>query len=131
MTGNFAIKKSVLKDIGSMNPNLIYGEDTELKIRLKIKGYDIYFKQITVLHYHADTLLKVFKKIYGKGKWVGKIRKKYGGRKDIFETEPLITHLHYIKGVISELLTLNKDFWYDSVLGFAWRLGLVVGGLKE
>src|SRR4030042_2918721 len=61
-TANFAIKKSVLEDIGHTNPNLACNEDTELINQMKIKGHKVYFKKFSVLHYHPDTALKVFEK---------------------------------------------------------------------
>lgn len=65
-TANFAIKRSVLQEVGYANPNVSIGHDTELEVRLKIKGYEIFFKPVEVLHYHRDVALKIFKNVFKK-----------------------------------------------------------------
>jgi len=130
-TANFAIKKSVLKDVGYTNPHLIYGEDTELMIKLKIKGYDIYFKKFPVLHYHPDTFSKVFKKFFKRGEWNQRIKKIYKSEKEIFPDESLFNHFSYLCGISLELLTFRKNFKYDFVTGIAWRAGGFYGWIKK
>lgn len=128
-TANFAIKKSVLRDVGYTNPNIFSGNDTELGVRLKLKGYDIYFKRVETLHYHPDTALKVFKKVFRSGEWNGRIRKMYKTRKELFQITSPINHLRYFIGIALDLLSLHKNFGYDLVTGLAWRIGLVYGWL--
>ena len=126
-TANFAIKKSVLRDLGYTNPNVPIGHDVELELRLKIKGYDIYFKRVAILHSYADTALKVFKKLLNYGMWNAIIRKMHETHKELFPFQSKADHLRYFIGISSELLRLHKNFRYDLVAGMGWRTGLVCG----
>jgi glycosyltransferase involved in cell wall biosynthesis len=130
-TANFAIKKSVLQDVGYTNPNIFSGNDTELMVRLKIKKYKIYFKRVEILHRYPDTALKVFKKSFYKGRWNGKIRKTYKAYKELFQVTSKMGHLRYFIGLGLGLLFLNENFEYDLVTGIAWRIGLFCGYMFE
>lgn len=131
MTGNFAIKKSILKKIGYTDQNLFDVDDTEIGVRLRIKGYGVHFKDIAVLHPHPDSLFKVFMKIYGKGKWNAKIREIHKSEKGIFKKRNMANHLEFVKGIIGESLTFNKALAYNLISGIAWRAGLFAGWLRK
>jgi len=130
-TANFALKKEIFKEIGYTNPDMVYGEDTELEIRLRAKGYFIDFKKIYVSHYHPDTALKVFKKLFKKGAWNQKIKRMHAFQKDIFMKQDIINHFTYLCGIFLELLTMHKNFRYDSVTGLGWRVGSFYGWIKK
>ncbi len=130
-TANFAIKKSVLKKIGYTNPGLFSGNDIELMSRLKAKGYPICFQKFSVLHYHPDTFLKVFKKYFKRAEWYYKIRKMHSANKNLFSDSNKHYHLCYLSGLVAELLTLKKRFLYDFTTGVAWRLGTFYGWLTK
>lgn len=129
-TANFALKKEIFKEIGYTNPNLVYGEDTDLEIRLRKKGYLIDFKKIYVSHHHPDTALKIFKKLFKRGEWNQKIKKIHAFQKDIFMPQGIRNHFSYLCGISSELLTLHKNFRYDSITGIGWRIGSFYGWIK-
>ncbi|MDD5172819.1 MAG: glycosyltransferase [Patescibacteria group bacterium] len=126
-TATFAIKKSVLEKIGLTNPRLSIGHDTELEARFKIQGYEIFLKQVEVLHYYADNAIKLFKKMFIRGYWNARITKTYGAYKKIFFIQSKMEHLRYFIRVGLELLYLHKNFKYDLVAGVGWRIGLVCG----
>lgn len=83
-TANCALKSSVLKDVGYSDAEIWSGNDLDLHIRLKMKGYNVYFKRCEVLHYHSDTLWKVFKKFFKREEWRERIRVKYNCDKSFF-----------------------------------------------
>ncbi|MFX0134838.1 MAG: glycosyltransferase [Candidatus Hodarchaeota archaeon] len=128
-TANFAIKKSVLKKAGYTNPDVCSVNDTELDTRLKIKGYEIYFKEVKVLHHHPDTALSVFKKQFKRGELNARLRKTYKAYKELFLIPSKVHQLCYFIGIGSELLCLHKNFKYDFITGMGWRIGLVYGYL--
>ena len=130
-TVNFAIRKSILQDVGYTNPDIASGNDIELMVRLKLRGYAIHFKQIEVLHSHPDTAIKVFKKQFERGVWNGRIRKTYRTHIEFFPIISKKDHLDYFIGLILDLLVLHKNFLYDFVTGIAWRIGLVCGWRKK
>ena len=130
-TANFAIRKSILQDVGYTNPDIAIGHDTELMVRLKLRGYAIHFKQIEVLHNHPGTAIKVFKKHFERGVWNGRIRKTYKNQLGLFPVTSKTEHLCYLMRLVLELLTLHKNFRYDFVTGIAWRIGLVCGWRKK
>lgn len=96
-------------------------------IRLKIKGYELYFKRVEVLHYYPDTALKVFKRVFKRGEWNGRIRRAYKSHKGIFQMTSKLNNLRYFIGLGLGLLSLNKNFKYDLITGVAWRIGLLYG----
>jgi GT2 family glycosyltransferase len=126
-TANFAIKRDILKKIGYTNPAFYMVNDTELDVRLKIKGYSIYFKPFEVEHQYVDNSLDVFKKFFLRGFWNAKILKKYKAKKEILFIQNVINHLPYFIGIGHELVTGNKNFKYNFISGFAWRIGLLCG----
>ena len=128
-TGNFAIKRSVLRDVGYTNPDLVYAEDEELMVKLRLKNYKLYFKNTVVFHDYPKNPLELFKKKFKYGEWTSKIRKMYGDKKWVFLPETPVNHLRYILGITSDLLSLNKDIWYNLVSGIAWRAGRFYGWL--
>jgi glycosyltransferase involved in cell wall biosynthesis len=131
MTGNFAIKKDILKKIGYTNPNLIYNEDTDLEIRFKIKKYPISFKKYSVLHNHPNTAIIVFKKFLKRGEWNSRINKKYKFREEEIHQENPFRNINYFCSIFLELLTLHKNLKYDFVTGIAWRAGSFYGWIKK
>ncbi|OQB44502.1 MAG: putative glycosyltransferase EpsH [Parcubacteria group bacterium ADurb.Bin159] len=126
-TANFAIKRDILKKIGYTNPAFYMVNDTELDVRLKIKGYSIYFKPFEVKHQYVDNSLDMFKKIFLRGFWNAKILKKYKAKKEILFIPNAIDHLHYFIGIGCELVTGNKNFKYNFISGFLWRIGSLCG----
>jgi glycosyltransferase involved in cell wall biosynthesis len=126
-TANFAIKKSVLREVGYTNPSIASGNDIELMLRLKIKGYAIHLKQSAVLHNHPSTALKVFKKQLIRSCWQGRIRKTYKEYKKLFETVSKVGHMKYFMRLVLEILCLHENFKYDLVTGIGWRIGLFYG----
>lgn len=130
-TANFAIKKSILKEIGYSNPNIFVRIDTEIMARLKIKKYEVYLNRVEILHYHPDTALKLFKNVFEKGEWDIRIRNMYNNQKEIFPIAPKLSPLYYFIGIALELLKLDKKFKYNLVTGIAWRLGLSYGWIKN
>lgn len=127
-TANFAIRKDILKEIGYSNPEIFSGNDNELMIRIKNHGYNILFKYTDVLHFHADTALKLFRKFFKRGEWNEKIANMNKTKESLFVSEGIID---YLFGLAGHLLTFNKDFAYCLVTGMAWRLGAVWAKIKN
>lgn len=119
-SGNFAIKKYILKNIGYSNPNIVSGNDTELDIRLREKNNDILLNPIKVLHYEPTNAFKVFKKFFIRGMWNQKIRNIYKNNLELFDKN---IYLEYFLNLTREMVALNENFKYDLVTGTAWRLG--------
>lgn len=67
-TANFAIDRSVFDQLGGFQGNLFAG-DTELCLRLRDKGYQIYFNpQAKVYHIHEHTFFSLLRERYIRGK---------------------------------------------------------------
>lgn len=50
-TANLSMRREVIEDIGSMNPELRYAHDLEWTVRMRKKGYSLYFEpRAVVLH---------------------------------------------------------------------------------
>jgi glycosyltransferase involved in cell wall biosynthesis len=130
-TANLAIKKSVLKEVGYTNRDLVYCEDLELSIKLKITNYILYFKNIAVFHHFPSTPLELSKKTFRYGEWNSRIRNLYRDKKEVFPIEPPMSHLRYLLGIASNLVFLHKDLKYNLVTGLSWRAGRLYGWLKK
>jgi len=126
-TANFAIKRDILKKIGYTNPAFYMVNDTELETRLKIKGYNIYFKPFEVKHQYVDNSLDAFKKFFLRGFWNAKIIKKYKAQKEILFIQNAIDYLRCFINIGCELATGSKNFKYNFISGFAWRIGYLCG----
>lgn len=122
-TANFAIKKSILKEIGYTNPAVYSVNDTELDARIKIRKYKIFFKDFSVLHYHPTTAINIFKKYFKRGELNMRLIKTYKTHQDLFCIHTIISHLQYLIGLCAELLRLDKSFRYHLVSGMGWRAG--------
>jgi len=126
-TANFAIRKDILKEVGYTNPEIFSGNDNELMIRIKNNGYNILFKYTDVLHFHADTALKLFRKFFKRGEWNEKIASMNKSKEFLFANKNVID---YFLGLAGHLLTFNRDFAYCLVTGTAWRLGTLWATLR-
>ena len=129
-TANFAIKRSILEEVGYTDSRIVVGNDTELDVRLKMKGYDIHAKPVKVLHHHPGTAKELFRKIFTRGAWDWKIRRMYLNRKGLFTDVGPVGHLRFLAGVLGEFLTLHDNFRYDMITGIAWRAGAVYGWFR-
>lgn len=79
-SASFAIRKEVFEKIGGFNEKITIGEDTDLSMRLRSKGYKtVYDPKIKVLHFHKrESLQSLLKYQFKNGKVKGlSIENKY------------------------------------------------------
>ena len=130
-TKNFAIKKEVLEKVGFFDNTLKNFEDFDLKVRLKKKGYKIYFfKSLKVKHHHRDNFLSLVKRRFNQGYWITKI---YFKHKSFFnETEDemvkslqLTNFMLFFPWLFLVLLKKGiSTFFFELITGVAWRIGI-------
>ena len=128
-TANFAIKRSVLEEVGYTNPEVFSGNDTELMLRLTFENYLIAFKNVAVLHHHPDTAVKIFKKFFKRGEWDKRIREDNKDKRQLFSRHTRVDDIQYMGGLVLRLFMGKGDFRYSFVSGTAWRLGALYAKL--
>jgi len=136
-TKNFAISKKVLEKVGYFNKNNKDVEDFELKLRLKKKGYQIYFlPNLKVKHHHKNTFRKITTRRFGQGYWT---LKTYQLHKEYLKDNPdemvkSIKPFYFLMFFPWSIFFLFKNgfkkFEFEFITGTAWRLGILAGLLK-
>ena len=136
-TKNFAIKSDTLKKIGYTDRRNLRGNDTDLSIRLQRLGVKSYFSFKTkVLHNHPSTFSKVAKKYYEGGTWCSIISKRnieYLKTTDFLHStgQTFWSFTKFFPGLVKTVLTRGFGYaYYDLIVGWNWRLGLINGRLK-
>ncbi len=125
-TCNVMYRKSVLEDVGGFNEDLWPGEDVELDLLIRRRGYKlIYNPAAVVAHYRPKTYRGFARMFYRYGRAQGYLARKYG----------MFRPIHYVPVVVLgglALLTLlsvwNPLVW--AVLVFAWPLLVLLFWLK-
>lgn len=120
-SGNFAIKRGILKRIGHSNPKLYSGNDTDLEIKLRKAGHSLFFVKSVVYHFDPSSMKTTFRKFFYRGKWNKKIMQEHGQ-----ETEfRVIKELKFFIRLFAEIVYQNNNFKYDLISGISWRLGRI------
>ncbi len=84
-TKNFAVKSSVLDDVGGFNGVMRSNEDFEFKVRLTKNMYKIrYLSKVKVVHHHRKTLKALLYQKYEQGYWTSVT---YNLHKNFFDNE--------------------------------------------
>lgn len=136
-TKNFAIRKECLDKAGGFNPNVANFEDFELKIRLRKKGYKIYFlESLSVGHRHPDSLIKMFIKKMDQGFWLTHIYKMHKMflkeySEEMIKSINIVNFLAFFPWLF--ILGFKKGYKkavYEAISGTAWRLGIIAARAK-
>ena len=147
---NVMYRKDVFLEIGAFDENLWPGEDVDLDVRLKRKGFVFMFNpKAIVYHYRPQSFLELSKMMYGYGVTQGILTKRYGFFRKI-QFIPIISIFLLIFIILNEsflwLLSLSYLFilfksknLLTSVFvsafiifsAFLWNSGLLRGLIKE
>jgi len=136
-TKNFAIKTSLLKKL-LFDDSLLFCEDVDLYIRIKLKKYKIrYLDSIFVYHYHQSSFLSFINREFNFGYWNTKIYKKYKNYKDIVNYPPLkfVSIKSFIKSPLSILINIPKknitEYLFFILNATIWKIGALKEWLKK
>lgn len=123
-TANFAIRRSVLEEVGFTSPDAYYVNDTELDVRLRLKGHLPLLIEVYVAHHHPESALAFFRKIVLRGELNMMLMKSYTFDPALFDVPDWKNHLAFCMGLAGDLVRLDAGFPYHLVEGIGWRLGL-------
>lgn len=109
---NAAYKREIIKDVGLFDEKLITGEDPDLNLRIRKKGFKIiYSPKIKVWHYRRQTLKKFLKQMYYYGVGRVKLIKKHKIISDILYYMPI-----FLSAVSILLAIYNFNLFLKTVL---------------
>jgi len=128
-TANFAIKRDILKKIGFSNPNIDRSNDTELKERLLINNYKIFFNPLSIIfHYNKESFKEIFEKRFNEGKYESRIYKRYGSKKG--SKEHICSFIDFFLISLKDLFSLKKTSKYMLTVRISNKLGRIYGKFK-
>ncbi len=133
MSGNCALRKSVLVNIGLFDNELKGGHDVDLAWRLGSWGYALLFApEARIRHHHRDSLWSLFGQGYEHAYWAPKLMKKH---------RELVKESGYSRFSWSSTNTLNwyrnrhfesdnESNFYRMIMGIGKKLGSLVGSMR-
>jgi glycosyltransferase involved in cell wall biosynthesis len=139
-TKNLAIRKDVLVEVGGFDGRLKALEDFELKVRLRRSGIRIfYLRDLKVRHHHRERLTDLFRSRFEQGRWAAVI---FSMHRDFFDSEkgrdntiksmyPLDVLMFPAHLVLFLLRSGPREFVFEAVTGYIWRLGNLRGRLDR
>ena len=137
-SGNAAIKKSIIIELGMFDEELIKAEDGDLSYRLYESGHIFgYAPEAVVFHQNEKTLKGLFKEGFAHGFWAVKAWKKH--RNILLESRIsffLRSYIEILKALFMLLFTVafprkyTNHFLYKLTFNLGKKSGLLFGSIK-
>jgi len=135
-TKNFAIESDLMKKF-MFDDSLVFCEDTDLYLRIKMKDFKIkYLESVRVFHRHQPSFLSLIKREFNRGYWTAKIYKKYKKNPSLTNLPALkfVSVKSFITAPLSMLINVSQktplEYLFFVVSAMSWKAGALREWLK-